>query len=108
MCNAGLGDSWSLYSFPDGSHFTATVSAISFDTICGSLPDSVKSISILHLDSIGTVIPDSLNNFRFRLSKSFGLITGLNVKHFPLRQWIYQLAGIDSIIGQQPITEILS
>ena len=101
--NALLNDSWEFYKFHNGDKFIALVTSILNDSVFGTM-DSVKSISIQKVDSSGLSIPDILNNFNFRLSKSYGLLNTVNIKHFPLQTIEYELKGIDSVAGEQPIS----
>ena len=100
--SASVGTSWMFCQFSNGSKYMATVSTVTNDTVFGII-DSVKRISILKYDSIGNPMADSLNNFQFHLSKSYGLLKTVNIKYFPEKLFVYQLKGIDSVAGEQRI-----
>lgn len=102
-CNAQLGDNWTFCAFASGDKYIATLTSVLYDTVF-TFQDSIKIISLQRQDSSGVSIPDSLNGFEFRLSKQFGLLTSLNIKHFPQRYWIYTLKGIESVAGEQRIS----
>jgi hypothetical protein len=102
-CQAIVGETWSLYNFPNGDQFLATVSSVTFDSVFTTM-DSVKTITIQHIDSTGNFVLDSLNNFEFKLSRNYGLLATLEINHFPNRTTVYRLSGIDQVIGNNRIS----
>ena len=102
-CLAQTGNNWTLYHFQNGDRFVAHVDSLGLDSVMG-VPDSVKKISIVRTDSSGNQINDSLNNFTFRISKNFGLLTTVNIRHFPNSLVTYEIEGIDSLIGSRRIS----
>ncbi len=101
-CNDPAGSSWTFARFNTGEYYKATIISVSNDSVFNLL-DSVKTITLQRYDSSANPMSDSLNGFQFRISKNYGLLSTLNVKHFPNRTWLYQLHGIESVLGEQLI-----
>jgi len=76
------GDSWIFYRDTTPSYYQATVVAMDTMTISGSV-DSIKWIMITSLNSSGIVLSDSLNGFRFSLSKNNGFVQVFDLYTFP-------------------------
>lgn len=97
------GDNWTFYQFTNGDYFLASLDSVKLDSVMG-LTDSIKYISISRFDQIGNPVFDSLNQFTFAISKTYGLAKTVNIKHFPLSTTVYQLKGIESLAGEQRMT----
>ncbi|MCF8381354.1 MAG: T9SS type A sorting domain-containing protein [Bacteroidales bacterium] len=90
-------EKWILWLGDDGSYIEAEITGILLESFL-EIQDSVKSITIKHYASDGSVI-DNFGGFsQIRLSKSYGLLAVFNFRDFPSNQRneqivIHELAG---------------
>ncbi|MFZ7116439.1 MAG: T9SS type A sorting domain-containing protein [Bacteroidota bacterium] len=80
--NAGLSDSWIMYTYSNGDNIIAEVDSI-YETTILNISDSVKRISLKVIDSIGNPVAGSVNGLQIELSKDHGIFKALYFPEFP-------------------------
>lgn len=103
--NSQLADTWTLYTYPNGEYLEAEHIATDWQSVLGIL-DSVKTLSLILRDTLGTPRSSDWNGKPFLLSKNHGLIRTYNLDRFPVDTTSYQLLGLTNPkLGQPGITD---
>ena len=79
---AETGESWICYRYPNGSYVKATVILMDMVQVLGQV-DSFKRITFAKYNSLNMIVPDSVNNKYFDLSKDHGFISVFGFRTFP-------------------------
>lgn len=93
--NSSLNDSWIMLKMDDGNTIMATVQSIAAEFVLG-VQDSIKVISLQAKDNLGNNLSNQFNNKIFRIGKSFGLVSGYSLFHFPMDTIAFSIAGIEN------------
>jgi len=90
--DAGMLQSWKLFSLPNSEYILATVSEIRNDSVCG-MPDQIKIITLQAKNAANQNIENIFNNKQMILSRNYGLTRIYDVVKFPNDTTPYILEG---------------
>jgi hypothetical protein len=93
--SSSLNDSWIMLKMDDGNTIMATVQSIAAEFVLG-VQDSIRIISLQAKDNLGNNLSNQFNNKIFKIGKSFGLVSGYSLFHFPMDTIAFSIAGIEN------------
>lgn len=92
-----LGESWTMYTYPDGGYITGKINSHSYLTVMPGTEDSLKGVKLNVYNSSGVSMTDSLLNGRtIDFTKNFGLVQTFRFDQFPYDTTFYFLRGLSS------------
>lgn len=101
--NADAGESWTAYTFPDGSGtISATVTQVNSEMVLG-ISDQVKTIGLQKFDADSVAQVTSIDDLYFKIGKNSGLIATPEIRDFP-SSFMLHLKGIEGEDGIQNLT----
>lgn len=93
--SSSLGQSWTMYHYPNGDVIKATAQLINEVSVLG-VNDSVKTIILQAQDGIGNNISNIFNGKIFKVGKATGFVSGYSLFHFPEDSIGFSIVGIEN------------